>query len=875
MNRRINMQQKGNSAGGFHPAGLWFIAAITILNVLPSPPAHAGDGTGSGDLSGLHSLRLIPENINLSGAGASQQIAVMGTFADGFMRDLTARSSLSLSNTGLAVISDSGRIEGIAAGQLELRAVVGDQSVAAIVHVESSNDHRPFSFARDIGGILTSRGCNSAECHGSVMGMGGFKLSMNGFFPRTDYHWIVEGGKYDVLTDDNYEPWEHRINLEQPEESLLLLKPTRSIPHEGGRRFKVGSAEYQAILDWIRNGAPYGEEDENRIKNTRIEIQPAEVVLEPAGRQQLVVTTQAPDDSREDMTHRVLYNSKNTDVARVSDRGIIRAVGPGETWVILRAAGQLSSVHIQVIPEPEAKAAGDPVPAKSPVDEKNFIDEFVFAKLKKLKIEPSGLCTDEEFLRRVCLDVTGTLPPPHKVRKFLDNPDPEKRDQLIDILLESPQYVDFWTYRFSDLFRVYFGTQTNMEFLHMYQEWVRHCIAENKPYDQIARERVAASGYGGPILHYYHHAALRPPEQVMLEQVKLFQGLRLDCAQCHDHPTEPWSQDQFWGLTAFFGKMTQLRQPPDNHKTLLLDLPVGLAGLENREPMKHPRTEDDVEPVFLDGGRVPEDDRRDLRMKLARWITSPENPYFAKAAVNRFWAYFFGRGIINPIDDLRPSNPPTHPELLETLAQDFKNSGYDLKHLIRTIVQSGTYQRSVEPTDTNLKDTVNYSRFHPRPLEAPVLLDAISKVTGTDEKFEMYAGGLGHKGPAPQGTRALGVIPDLCPSRFLDVYGRSNRQALPEYDDETTIQQALHILAGSTYNDKISHPAGRLARLLAGQATDRDIVDELYLATLCRFPTEREWDDLEQLIRHGPSRNTSMEAFTWALVSSREFAYNH
>jgi hypothetical protein len=717
----------------------------------------------------------------------------------------------------------------------------------------------PFSFARDIGRILTRRGCNATDCHGSVKGKKGFKLSLNALYPREDYTWIVEGGVFQVLTTEQPRPRKPRINRQKPEESLLLLKATAAVRHGGGERIAPGSPDYREIVDWIKKGAPYGEEAARAI---RLEIEPRYLVLEGKGAQQLLVTALYADGRRDDVTDQVLYESNNKEIARVSSEGRVEAVRTGETAILVRAAGQFATAGVAVI---TPSAVDYPL-----VRGRNFIDDYVFAKRRRLRIVPAPLSRDEEFLRRVCLDLTGTLPPPERVRAFVADRDPDKRDKLIDALLDSPQFVDFWTYRFADLFRVNHTSLQKIKRTHLYLEWVRLSIAGNKPYDQMARERIAAQGYGGPTSHVYRVGDFIAPQEIMAEEMRVFAGVRLECAQCHNHPFEAWSQDQFWGLAAFFGQMTVAGTDSDG---LLIDFPAGEVGRKGPAGLTHPRTKRPVKPAFLDGSEPAGGDPADLRMSLARWMTAPDNPYFARAAVNRVWGWFFGRGIVDPVDDFRTTNPPTHPELLDELARRFRQQNYDLKALIRTIVQSRTYQLSGDTNPTNRADEVNYSHARPRPLDAVVLLDAISHVTGTEEQFAWHAfvGG----GPTAPGTRAIDLVPEIAPCRFLDAYGRPNRQALPEKNSQPNLAQALHMLAGSTYTDKIARKGGRVDRLVARGASDREAVEELYLAALCRLPTERERAELEALIRRQPTRREALESLAWALISAREFAYNH
>jgi hypothetical protein len=823
-----------------------------LLHAVTGSPVRAEDTPVS--------IRVVPKQVTLWGARATQRFVVLGTFADGLERDVTRRSRFAVSSPQLVSLDPAGRLTALRDGDAELTAQMGKQTASARIRVEGAKQAQPFHFAADIGRILTQRGCNSAACHGSVKGKNGFKLSIDALYPREDYAWIVNGGEYRVLTDEQTRPRKPRIDRKNPEESLILLKATATLKHGGGQRFSEESADYREIVDWIKNGAPYGEDRHAQaIRIARLEIEPGELVLDGKGKRQLLVTAVLGNGRRQDMTGKVLYVSRNQEVARVSPEGLVETVRPGETAIVVRAAGQVATVGVGVI----AGSAGTYPLVKG----RNFIDDYVFARLRQLRIVPSPLSRDEEFMRRACLDLTGTLPPPERVRAFMADKDPDKRDKLIEVLLDSPQYVDFWTYRFADLFRVNHTALQQLKRTYLHLEWVRTAIAQNKPYDQIARERIAAQGYGGPTLHVYRVGDMVVPQELMAEEFRVFAGVRLECAQCHNHPFEAWSQNQFWGLAAFFGQMTVAG---GNADSLLLDFPSAEA---SGKTLTHPRTKQVVPPTFLDGTMPAKSDPADLRMTLAKWMTAPENPFFAKAAVNRMWGYFFGRGIVEPVDHFRSTNPPTHPELLEALARRFRQHKYDLKDLIRTIVQSRTYQLSGDPNPTNRDDQMNYGRSRPRPLEAVVLLDAISRVTGVDEKFawHKFAGG-GSTAPA---TRAIDLVPEIAPCRFLDVYGRPNRQALPTRSSQPNLGQALHMLAGSTYTQKISQKGGRVDRLLSSGASNKQAIEELYLVALARLPTERERAELDKLIRRQPPRKEAMEALTWALISSREFAYNH
>ena len=713
--------------------------------------AWLGGGEEGAAQPRLLSLRLQPTEITLPGPGSSQRFLLLGLYSDGLQRDLTRQCRFLLSDSHLAQLTEPGRIAALEDGEVVLTAEFEGWSSHAVIRIEGGGISRPFSFARDVAGILTKRGCNNQECHGSVKGRGGFKLSANALYPMDDFEWIVKGGTYQVLSPEPVGPLQPRIDLKQPGQSLLLTKPTSEVPHGGGELLSLGSADHETILQWIRNGAPYGSEDDVKAGQIRrLAVTPRQPVIAVGGQQQLLVTATLANGRQEDVTDQVNFESNNSEVVEVSQSGLVRANQPGETAIVIRAAGQAATVVFGVIRQP--------LTVYPEVSARNFIDQFVFAKLRRLHLLPSQPASDGQFLRRVCLDLTGTLPPPEKVREFLASDHPNRRDVLIEILLNSPEYLDYWTFRFSDLFRVGKAVQGFTKYSRLYWEWIRDCIAQNKPYDQMARERIAAQGYGGPALHYYLIGGDLPsPQDMMGEQVRVFLGRRLDCAQCHNHPYEPWSQNQVWGMTAFYGRLTRVGDI--NTATAPYNIIIGEAeghGVMGKGgPVIHPRNKNVIQPVFLTGEPLRQNGVADPRAGLAGWMTLPDRPEFAEAIVNRIWGHFFGRGIVDPVDDFKLANPATHPDLQAALAEDFRNHGHDLKHLMRRIVQSKVYQLSSLPNASNQADRLNYARSHPRPMDAEVLLDAISQVSGVAEKF----------GTKPEGTRAVNLVStDMYPS---------------------------------------------------------------------------------------------------------------
>jgi len=847
--------------------GAWLLAFSSTSTVLAGDKTHTAAPVEASAQFG--SLRLLPAEARLQWAKASQRFLALAVGEDGIERDVTSLATFRFSDPSIARVDLEGRVIGLKDGMVTLIAEARGQKVIAkaALQVHKSQTTRPFSFRREIGGILTTRGCNNSVCHGGVKGKGGLKLSLDALYPRDDYKWITEGGIYQVLSAEPSGPLRPRVELKEPEKSLLLLKPTGAVTHGGGMRFPEGSPDYQTILNWVQAGAPFGEAETDPVGS--IEVLPGDVALDKTGEHRLVVMAHHASGWQEDITDRVTYEALNPDVVKVSEEGVLRVAGDGETSIRVRAVGHSTAIRAAVITKALTKFPDVP--------RVNFIDDHVFAKLKKFNILPSEVSTDEEFLRRICLDLTGTLPPPDRAREFFSSKDPQKRTKLIEILLSSPEYDDFWTFRFADLFRV--GSQTFDFDSDLYWEWIRKSVATNKPYDQMARERIAAQGYDGPSRHYVAGSKVRPMEGIMAEQVRLFLGRRMDCAQCHNHPYDTWSQDQFWGLAAFFGRTTttdwtegQLIYDDPNGN----EVDYGVDGISTLRFTKviHPRTKEPVVPTFTDGQVLPPPQRHLPRASFAKWIAA--HPWFAEAAVNRFWGCFFGRGFVQPVDDFSSTNPAIHPDLLAALAEDFRTHGHDLKHLFRRIVQSRTYQLSSVPNGSNRGDRINYSHAIPRPLEAEVLLDAVSMITGVPEVFGRKMGNGAFTKPVPPGSRSIQIkTPLSVDSRFLEIYGRPLRDSLPERDGKSNLAQALHMWVGSTYTQKLANPNSRLVSLLESGASNSEIIEELFLASLTRLPTKSELRQLETMVAERTSQRETFESLLWALISSREFAYNH
>jgi hypothetical protein len=814
--------------------------------------------------AGITSLRIVPPQATLTGAAATQQVLAVATDADGTERDVTAEAEWRVSQPEAAKFVDTARISPLKNGTISVTATFAERTATSSVRIADANVVKPIVFTGAIAGLLTKRGCNGASCHGGVKGQGGLKLSASGLYPAEDYEWLIKGGAYQVLTAEIKGDRVPRIDLKNPEKSLLLLKPAMAVPHGGGKRFDINSDDYNTVLAWIRKGAPFDDgAGSAQPRLTRLEVFPPIAIMPVNGQHGVIVTAHFSDGHTEDYTREALYSLNAEDVATIAGT-TVTGKRRGETAMVIRAGGHVASIAVGVI--------GNPVESYPKVERSNFIDEHVLNKLRRFQIVPSEVADDSEFLRRVCLDLTGTLPPPNRVREFLASRDPRKREKVIDVLIGSPEFVDYWTFRFAEIFRVaIFANGLSPKWSKEYWEWIRSNVERNRPWDEIARERISAQGYSPATRHFLPYNQIALPAEAMAEEVRVFTGRRLDCAQCHNHPYENWSQDQFWGMAAFFSRLFKVGPVVIDHPT---NLDLGSKDVGGSTELLHPRTKAPLTPALLDNASLAITPDGNPRKELARWMTS--HPYFAEAAVNRMWSHFFGRGIVNPVDDFRSTNPATHPELLAALAADFQKHGYDLRHLMRTIAMSRTYQTSHSPNATNRGDVTNYSRALARGLDAEVLLDAVADVTGLPETFTTAVTDGSAVGQAPFRTRAIQLRdPDTFFSRFLELYGRSNRGAIPERNNKPNLGQALHTLAGATYVNRLSGPNTRLERLLKRGASDDEIFEEFYQAALSRPPAADELQELRTLLTGRGDRESGLREFVWALVSSREFAENH
>ncbi len=701
------------------------------------------------------------------------------------------------------------------------------------------------SFVRDVLPALHQAGCASGGCHSKPEGQSGFKLSVFAFDPASDHAEIVRDAR------------SRRVFPAAPEESLLILKALTVVPHEGGQRFQKGSPTHRLLTRWIRAGMPYALTNEPTLKS--VAVSPAEGRYRKGGQQSLKVEAIYSDGSVRDVTRLAAYESSDKELAKVDEAGRV-SIGrlTGQGVVVARYMGLVAASSLMVpadrVLKPSAYAA---------IPTHNFIDGLALAQFQRLGLMPSDLCTDAEFLRRAKLDAVGLLPTPDEVRAFLADPSPDKRRRFLDAVLEHPAYADYWANQWADLLRPN-PDRVGVKSVFLLDQWLREQFRANRPYDEFVRDILMAEGSNhrsGPAVVYRDR---RDPPELTTQFSQLFLGTRLECAKCHHHPNEKWGQDDFYQLAAYFGPVKQ--------KGAGLSPPIS-AGTETfyfapGGSVKHPVTGVAMKPRPPEGPEIPASESQDPRRHLADWLTSPDNPFFARAAVNRVWGRLFGRGLVHPVDDFRSSNPCANPALLEALAADFAAHRYDFKHLLRTVMNSRLYQLSSVPNETNLGDTRQFSRSYRRRLPAEVLVDAVSDVTGVPESFSAV----------PPGGRAMQTWSYKIPSHFLDAFGRPNSSSdCPcERDAQLSVVQSLHLMNSKALQAKLGDPKGRVRQLCDSGRSEAELVEELYLLLLNRPPAEKERQTaLRAFSMPGATRQTAVEDVFWALLNSPEFVLNH
>jgi len=814
-------------------------ALIFLVHSIQSSAADAPAGSPS-------ELIVFPKDVKLVGPRDEQRLVVIGVWPDGRKWDLTRTANFTTSDSARVIVEKGGLVRPVADGAATIAIESGGTKATVPVMASKFAADLPVSFTREIEPILTKAGCNGGGCHGAQHGKGGFRLSLFAFDPKSDHREIVQSAEG------------RRIVPGDPERSILLAKPALVMEHGGGEKLKLGGRDYNRIKAWLEDGFPAPAAPDPKLGElavTKLEIFPTGRVMQTGEQQQLVAIATWSDGTKEDVTPVAQFDALNDSVASVTANGLITAKEKGETHVMVRFCGQAEVSQVSL---PFARIANYPtLPAN------NFIDTKLIAKWKDLGLVPSPQCSDEEFLRRLFLDAIGTLPTPDEVRGFLADKDPKKREKAIDKVLERGEFTDWWALKWGDLLRIN-RRALQEKGMWSFHNWVRAQVRDNVPIDAFARDIVTAEGstfIEGPANFYRIGNA---PTDWAETTAQVFLGIRVGCAKCHHHPFEKWSQDDYYGLVAFFSRLgTKSSQE------------FGLFGAESVVFLRpageasHPRKGGIVKPMPLDGNPATSyDDEFDRRKKLAEWLGSPDNRMFSRNVANRFWGYLMGRGLVEPLDDMRSTNPASNPELLDALADDLVKSKFNLKHLLRTIFNSRAYQADATPTKENEADgaNVHFTRYTVKRLTAEQLADALDFATGTREKYT----GL------PLGTRAIQLPDSEVNSYLMDTFGRPPREVLCECERTTkpNIAQAMHLLNGQFLNNKIAGKSGRIEKLLASKTPIPKAIEDLWLATWSRLPTKDELTKAEGWVKSAATPADGLQDVLWVLINSREFLFN-
>jgi hypothetical protein len=783
--------------------------------------------------------------VTLRGRDARLQLFVTGEHAGGLLSDQTHAAKYTVQPENILTIDETGLAKPAGDGEAMVTATAADGKSAQLkVRVQDFTNQVPINFKNQIVPVFTKLGCNSGGCHGKASGQNGFKLSLLGFYPEDDFEFLKKEARG------------RRIFLPAPDKSLLLTKPTGQSPHGGGKRMEKDSYEYRLVSRWIEQGMPYGAETDPVV--TGIRCLPDGRLMGRNAQQQVTVRATYSDGTTEDVTRMALFEPNDTELAETTETGLVKTLDlSGEVAVMARYQGQVATFRATV-------PLGAGVNNLPPV--RNLVDEAVFNKLKVLGIPPSPLCDDSTFLRRVSIDITGTLPTEAEVRAFLADADPEKRNKLIDRLVDSPEYADYFANKWNMVLRNKRQNNEDIPGTYAFHQWIWDSLYENKPYDQFVRDVLTASGdaeFNPPVVWYRQVG--KTDEQVE-DVAQLFLGVRIQCAKCHHHPFEKWSQDDYYGFAAFFSRvgkknLTAGSSPQARDRRVFHN--EGAAQAQN------PRTGKQLKPAGFGSETLDVPQERDPRVLLADWMSRSDNPFFARALVNRYWKHFFDRGIVEPEDDMRETNPPSNPELLNGLSQHFVQSGFNLKDLVRTICQSSAYQLTSLPNEHNLKDKQNFSRYYPRRLTAEVLYDGFHQVTNTTQGY----GGL------PPGTRATQLRDSSVAPYFLKVFGQPQGDTACECErsQEANLAQSLHLLNSSEVQGKIANGSGRAATLAKDAARPHEEkLRELYRWVYSREPDAQELQIATAHIeKNKDNPQVAYEDILWALVNTKEFLFNH
>lgn len=804
-------------------------------------------------------IRLLPSELVLDGKEATHRILVEQF--DSSTAIGPAASSIQLRSDDANIVQVDGRqVVPVADGETTVRAFSGDRELASMpVKVCNAGDRFRWTFRNHVQSVLARQGCNSGACHGALAGKGGFRLSLRGYDTDQDF--------FNITTQQ----LGRRLDRTEPAQSLLLTKPTTAVPHKGGLRLETDTLHYRVIAEWIADGAPAPSDSDAQLK--QLEILPETVTLKAGQTQPLLVRAHYSDGRIEDVTHWAKFTSANEAVATVAEDGTVSVIGPGEgaitAWfgsqIVL--AGITSPFEQQVTPDVFVLAA-----------RRNFIDELNLKQLRRLNLEPSPRCSDEVFIRRAFLDTIGTLPTSMEVRQFLTDGSPSKRDQLVANLLQRPEFVDLWTYHWSDLLMIN-GTLLRPEAVKAYYQWIRSNVEANTSWDEFVRQIVTSRGSSIENGATNFFALHQSPEDMAENVSQAFLGLSIGCARCHNHPLEKWTNDQYYGFASLFSRVRAKGWGGDSRNGDGIRTLVTVSSGE----LIQPRTGQPQPPTPLDAEPLDPDAQVDRRAYLADWLVSKDNSLFARSITNRIWRHFMGQGLVEQVDDMRGSNPASNEELLQAAADYLVDQKYNLKALMQQILTSETYQRQSEVLDSNRGDRRHFSRYYPRRLMAEVMLDAVSQVTAVPtvfNKIEFPGSDVRDTDFYPKGTRAIQLYDSAVQSYFLQTFGRNQRRITCECErsDEPSIVQVLHISNGQTINGKLATADNQLQKWLTDFAGDDGaLLDEVFLSTLSRYPQEHERKGmLEQLAAAKPEeRRELLEDIVWSIVSSREFLFNH
>jgi hypothetical protein len=792
-------------------------------------------------------LTLHPQSVSLVTRESRQQLLAQAA-QDAHQEDWTRAAQWSSSNPAVAEVDAVGLITPKGDGEAVITAAANGLTASSKVSVKNFASPFTWSFRNHVIPVMSKRGCNQGACHGALAGKNGFKLTLRGYDPDVDY---------DVLTRQSVG---RRVLLADPEKSLVLQKASFGIPHGGGRLMKKDSLEYRVLLEWIQSGAPAPAE--NDIEVSGLEVFPKSAILKPGAEQQLVVRAKYSDGRTEDVTRWTKFTSNDEGVAQVDDAtGRVKMVGHGEAAITLWYASKVLYTRLAV-------PFANQVPAEKyeSFSKRGYIDNLVLAKLRSLNIEPSPNASDAMFIRRAFLDAAGTLPTAEEVENFLADRSPDKRDKLVDAILAKEEFTDYWAYKWSDLMLVS-SKKLGPVGMQSFYNWIRGSVKQNKPWNQFASEILTSSGssrQNGALNYFVLH---KDPIDLTENVTQAFLGQRLTCARCHNHPLEKWTQRQYYQMANLFSRVG-LKNGNAMGETIVF--------ARNTGDVNHPRLLRPLPPAPLDGEPMNLESTADRRAHFAKWLTSPSNSFFARNLVNRVWGNFMGRGLTDPIDDVRATNPASNEELFDALVADFTKD-FDVKRLIRAIMTSQAYQLSSEPNGSNQSDGKYYSHYIIKRLPAESLLDAMSHVTGVPTAFD----GM------PMGTRAMQLPDVLIKSEFLNVFGRPKRIICDagERSSEPSIAQALHVINGDTLNRKLMAKDGYASLFLRLGLSDTRMVEQIYLSAFSRYPSEAEKQRAAELLRSAraekgtpeallQARRQGLEDLLWALLTSKEFLFN-